>query len=421
MKDIRKRAIYTCCTVFGLSFFLCGFIVITDSLFIRHLGEESLPNAYIYESAFLMSFCFLLFFAARRISLQRILIYFLVVNLVIYGSVIPVLMWSSTPSPQYFLFLWVLTRVNNSLGRTILWMLIDAQWHTLDVYKLYSVFVSFQFLGFLASGFWVAVGVQLFGQYVDVFGLLLMMGMTIFCSAFLSRAATIEPLFNQSLFKKILRSPFVITLMVFAVVEELCWDVTEYNYFKAFSHSTAWEGDTGCFQFMGTLRALIGGVNILICLIVYPWCVKRWGMQKLIPYPYMFALSAYLVWKQLPPLLSGSVGMFAVESVFATFGDTAFNLYIKSVPVMIQAPVRLIIESWIEPLVILIAAFVLKWTKMSTLLVGGVLVLSTLIMSCVLRIQLPRASCLTSKKGVQRERGGDSAEETEEETATIAV
>jgi hypothetical protein len=185
--------------------------------------------------------------------------------------------------------------------------------------------------------------------------------------------------------KSLLKSPFVITLLVLSFSTQLMCTVTEGNYFDTLGRALQPQADGHIAEFLGKCRAGVACMNILIGLFVYNRCVRRIGLNNTILITPLFFLCVYCFWSLKDCLTCAIFGLIAIEGMLYTFDDNCMNLIFNVVPTKLKSKVRIIIGSFVEPLAILASSQLLFLFPAESRVIGLAVTLGALSLALTLR------------------------------------
>lgn len=374
-----------------------------DALFLLHVGASSLPIAYICTALGMFAIALLLLRVFHTIDIHRIFISVILIGAGFYLFAYLCLLRNLGTESEW---LWFALRIFGSLFFTVVvtcfWTFID-QYHHLQVAKrLYSLFSSMVFLGFATTGVIMRSGLIEFQHLTIIIAILLVITsfwirkiskeVQIVHDENLESSARQEDHSFKFLVLSILKSPFTLLLMSGNFMTYLMQIVTEYNYMSSFdhyfdpTHIAAAGGEEGASLtlFLGQLIAVVSISNLIFGLFIYSRLVRRFGSTSLLTVTPTILLITFAGWSLNNSLLFPIMGFFVVEGTLFVIDDSNFNLVLNAVPTKLKYKIRVIIESFFEPMGMLLSAILISipWvdSKILGLILSGCLLTITLLM-----------------------------------------
>jgi hypothetical protein len=255
------------------------------------------------------------------------------------------------------------------------WTFTD-QYHDLqEAKRVYSIYSAAYFFGTIISG----TAINLFLDKIGFAGLLLCAAASICCAMAQARGIalnvkavhddTIEGVFSgsrdsfSSVIRLIVRSRFAIVLLLLSLFIQLLLTVTEFNYMEAFGahfHSASEAIAEGKItEFLAKCRALISLCNIVFGVFFYGRFIRRMGLNNAILITPLFFLAVYSGWVFNDALALAVLGLVACDGVLFTIEDNCFNLLSNAVPAKLKSKVRIINDSFFEPIGMLVSSLLL--------------------------------------------------------------
>lgn len=394
--------------LFGLLGFLWALAVtsgqkFSDALFLLHIGAESLPIAYMCTAFGMFFIAAFLIRAFDRISIHRIFMSVLSIGIVFYCFAF-LCLWFDLGTAKGWL--WFALRIFGStffaVVVTCYWTFID-QYHHLQVAKrLYSLFTSMIFLGIAATGAIMRSG--LFDFQHIILGIVVVLFICIYWIGKISKIATpvsewtddegsAFPNFTfRYLVESIIRSRFTLLLMSANFLTYVLLVLTEYNYLSSFDQhfdpgqtvNVGDEEEASLTLFLGQAIAFVSVSNLIFGLFIYSRLVRRFGSSSLVIITPAILLFTYAGWPLSQSLFFPLLGFMVVEGTLYVIDDSNFNLLLNAVPSKLKYKIRVIIESFFEPIGMLASAIILSFTgensKTLGLLLSGILLCIALIL-----------------------------------------
>jgi HEAT repeat protein len=348
---------------------------LADGLFLEKVGTAMLPHVYLFTAIGMIVVSSVVVYSLRIVSPYRILTSVLAIGALLCLIVIFTL--SHSPPHWFWLGLKIYSRMFFSVFLACAWTFID-QYHDLqDAKRVYSLYSSAYFLGIVCSGTLISLFLNQLGHTV------------FFAMAFVSillafaetrkivhkipaiHDDTLEGVFSgdrsgfSSMLEKIFKSPFTLCLLGLSLFIQFLLTVTEFNYLETFGktfQSGAAASDLNAntvSEFLGKCRAWVSVGNILFGAFCFSPFVRRVGLNNAVLVTPIFFLIVYFGWVIHDSLLIAILGLIAVEGILFTIEDNSFNLLTKAVPAKLKSKVRIISDSFFEPVGMLISSSLL--------------------------------------------------------------
>ena len=287
---------------------------------------------------------------------------------------------------------------------TCYWTFIDQYHHLQDAKRLYSLFSSTIFLGIAATGLIMRSGLIEF-QHLT----LIIIFLLIVTAGWIGKIAKgLSPVHDEHeqegslgfhigslrlLIRSILTSRFTLLLMVGNFLIYLLLVITEYNYLASFDHhfdaghsgAQGGEEKAQLTLFLGQCLAGVSISNLIIGLFIYSRMVRRFGITSLMLFTPTILLFTFSGWQFSHSLVFPVMGLFVVEGTLYVIDDSNFNLLLNAVPSKVKYKIRVIIESFFEPIGMLTSAMLLSFSRIDSKKLGLVLAALALIVALLLR------------------------------------
>ncbi len=383
-----------------------------DALFLLHVGAEHLPTAYTFTACGMLLIAALLLYAFHHLSPYQIYLTTLSIGIAFYLFISGVHLMGINESSTWF---WYALKLAGfflfSVLMTCYWTFIDQYYHLQDGKRLYSLFSSMIFLGAASTG------LLMHSAALGLSGLLLLiLSLLIISGTYVHKIKRSIPLLIHEesehkgdvyeggspfkfLIKSIFASPFTLLLMTSNFLTYLLLVITEYNYMFTFQHvfasqdlSQAGEGtEAQLTLFLGQWLAIVSLGNLLFGLFVYSRLVRRFGISSLLMVTPFLLLFSFTGWSLSSSLLFPLIGFFVVEGTLYVIDDNNFNLLLNAVPSKLKYKIRVMIESFFEPIGILMSALLLSFFQNHSKLLGLILATFSLTVALSLRSRYLRA------------------------------
>lgn len=370
-----------------------------DALFLLHIGAESLPQAYSMIACGMFGLAFVLLYSFHKFSSYRIYLTTLLLGIGFYFFIFICLLLDIGTTSQW---LWYALKLAGfylfAVLMTCYWTFIDQYHHLQDAKRLYSLFSSTIFLGAASTGLLMNSGLlDLDHLIILIIGLL---SLTYFWVWRIARAIPLvahEDLEQEGqvyedgnyikfFIKSITSSRFTLLLMTSNFLIYLLLVITEYNYMFTFENhfanqldSNAGEGtEASLTLFLGQWLATVSVGNLFFGLFIYSRMVRRFGISGLLLITPILLIIAFTGWSVSNSLLFPLIGFFVVEGTLYIIDDSNFNLLLNAVPAKLKYKIRVMIESFFEPVGMLTSAMLLSFFQNHSKLLGLILAICSL-------------------------------------------
>lgn len=351
-------------------------------------GFHHFSSYHIYLATLLLGIGFYLFvFFCLTLNLQMISHWF----------------WYALKMSGFFLF---------TVLMTCYWTFIDQYHHLQDAKRLYSLFSSSIFLGAATTGLLMRSGLLELDHLI-----LLIIGVLAITLLWIYKISQYVPLVVHEevehkgqaieqgrsfrfLIQSILASPFTLLLMASNFLIYLLLVITEYNYMFTFQnyfslnhHPFNIEESTeaNLTLFLGQWLATVSVINLVFGLFVYSRLVRSLGIGHLLVITPLLLIMAFGGWLVNPSLLFPLIGFFVVEGTLYVVDDNNFNLLLNAVPSKLKYKIRVMIESFFEPIGMLTSALLLSLFQEQSKLLGLILAFLLLAIAFGLRSRYLKA------------------------------
>ncbi len=407
----RNALIFACLGFLWAFAATCG-LKFADALFLLHVGAESLPQAYTMTSCGMLCIACILLYAFHHFSSYRIYLTTLTLGITFYifAFICRLLevgadaqwLWYAFKLAGFFLF---------AVLMTCYWTFIDQYHHLQDAKRLYSLFSSTIFLGAASTGTLMHSGLLDLNHLI-----ILIITLLSFTYLWVRKIARDVPLvihedsaqegqvYEQGnsfkfLIKSILASPFTLLLMTSNFLIYLLLVITEYNYMFTFENYFATQpaldatGDTeaSLTLFLGKCLATVSVSNLLFGLFLYSRLVRRFGISSMLIVTPLLLIISFSGWLVSNSLVFPLIGFFVVEGTLYVIDDSNFNLLLNAVPTKVKYKIRVMIESFFEPVGMLTSAMLLSFFQEHSKLLGLILASCLLCVALALRTRYVKA------------------------------
>ncbi|GAB4237099.1 MAG: MFS transporter [Chlamydiales bacterium] len=357
-------------------------IKFSDALFLVNVGPEDLPKAYFFTACGLLISALFLLSAVHHLAPIKIYLYFTSFGFVFFGfSLLSYITDIFGGSEVYWYSLKVVSGSLFNVIFTAFWILADEHYHIQDAKRVFALFTVTVFIGNVTTGGLMRSG--LFTVPILLIFIMVLLAMSVLVALYIAKTTTkvsdekeldivsdTEFRSVSFLLRSILSSRFTILLMSFNFLMQLMIYTTEFNYYTAFvEYFGIEEGmvedsgtDSPLTRFLGQWIATVGIFNIIVGGFIYSRLVRRFGVNNLVIVTPAVLFFAFIGWKLGPPILFFPlIGFFVVEGSVYVFEDNNFSLFLNAVPNRVKYKIRVLIESFFEPIGIMLSSILLSF------------------------------------------------------------
>ena len=115
--------------------------------------------------------------------------------------------------------------------------------------------------------------------------------------------------------------------------------------------------------FLGKCLASVSICNLIFGLFIYSRMVRRFGIGSLLLITPVLLIISFTGWSLSSSLLFPLIGFFVVEGTLYVIDDNNFNFLLNAVPSKLKYKIRVMIESFFEPIGMLTSALLLSFFK----------------------------------------------------------
>lgn len=401
----EKSSLMFACLAFFWSFAVTAGLKFADALFLIHVGAEYLPTVYIITACIMIGIAAILLRVFHVLTPGKIFTIALSLGITFYLFAFFCLQINiGTESDWLWYGLRIFGFILFAVAVTCFWTFVD-QYHDLqDAKRLYGLFSSMIFLGVASTGFIMRSGLIEF-QPLTI-GIVILLLLAIFWIRKIS--SDIKPVHDETdleayvtpsehsfktLLRSILQSRFTMLLMLGNFLTYVLLVLTEYSYLSDFDHrfdtthpsQPGGEATATLTLFLGQLVTFVSLGNLLFGLFVYSRLVKRFGSTSLLIVTPTVLLITFSGWPLTDSLIFPILGYLVVEGTLYVIDDSNFNLMLNAVPSKVKYKIRVIIESFFEPIGMLTSAMLLTISWIDSKILG--LILSFVLLIVVLSLQ----------------------------------
>ncbi|ANH79035.1 MFS transporter [Candidatus Chlamydia sanziniae] len=364
----EKRALLFLCLglVWGMGCY--GTLALAEGLFIEKLGSIELPKIYLGSSLILCLFSSLVLYNLfqKRVS-PRTLFLTPVISTVICNVYLLFFSIVTTDLPRFPLFfyriiIWSLT----IFSYTSFWSFVDQFFNLQDGKRHFCIFNAIIFLGDAIGSGIVATLVHVLGiqGMLILFSIALLLTLPIVFYVSNSLKALVDdhdhfldtghpPRISQAL-KLCFADKYTFYLLCFYFLMQLLAIATEFNYLKVFEVVFTSKEEFHLIAHIGKCALWISLGNMCFALFAYSRIIKNLGINNVILFAPLCFLSLFFCWIFNTSLCIATIAMVVREGVTYALDDNNLQLLIYGVPNKIRSQIRIVIESFIEPIGMLV-------------------------------------------------------------------
>lgn len=386
---------------------------LSDGLFLEKMGAQFLPVFFLITALSMISVSTIVLYILRYTSPYRILTFALSLGAIL--CILAAFFVHASPPPWFWFAFKISSRMIFAVLFACSWTFID-QYHDLqDAKRVYSLYSSAYFVGNICSGTIINLTLNFLGAptLLGIASIALFIAVAEAKHIALKTPAvhddSMDGVFSSdrssfaSIVHLICRSPFTISLLSLSLITQLLITVSEFSYMDSFgkilhiigSSSSGNEGHIA--EFLGKCRAYISAGNILVGMFFYSRFVQRIGLSNTILITPLFFLAVYSQWIAYDTLFVAILGLIAVDGVLFTIEDNCFNLLSNAVPIQLKSKVRIINDSFFEPIGMLLSSLLLFGLQSSSRWLGLVLTIISLTITFFLRSFYSKAILINLK------------------------
>lgn len=369
----------------------------SDALFLLHVGAESLPTIYKLIPCGMLTLSIFLIYTYHKFDTYKIFLAILSIEIAFYlGTYLSLQLGIGVDSQWIWYALRVAAALFLTMTITVYWTFIDRYHHFQDAKRMYGFFSSAIFLGATCTGLLMSSALFTFSQ------------LTLFIAATLGVAVLlVKKISNhliptqdeteqveapspplKSLLSSIARSPFTCFLIASNLLIFLLWVTTEFNYLTAFDHYFDPEGlskvggeeKAELTIFIGKVFGIVSFSNIFIGLFLYSRMVRGFGLSNLLLLTPLLFIVTFFGWQFTTSLAIPLLGYFIVEGLLIVVDDSNFSLLVNAIPNKVKHKVRVIVETFFEPIGMLASGILMSTPGIDTKVMGLFLSILLLIM-----------------------------------------
>ena len=351
----------------------------SEALFLIHVGASALPQIYMISAAAMLLPALFLFRNVNRLAAAT-LFKGIIRLLITFYAVVYLLLLSGCGATVW---IWYLLRVASFLLWGIMvtgyWTFTDQYHNMQDAKRLYVLFSSAIFAGLGCTGLTMRTALFTFEQIV--IAVIALAALALLLVRSIDRKLHIAhddsakeeveislPMALTRFFGLLLHSPFALLIMVSNFMICLMWVTTEFNYLSVFDQVYDSEAlitqnvgtQAPLILFLGECVAAVSISNLVFGLFFYSRITRRFGIGNMLLFSPTVIAFAFVGWMRFELLAFMLLAYFIVEGSLEVIDDSNFNLLLNAVPRRLKYRVRIAIESFLEPLAMLLGGLLLS-------------------------------------------------------------
>jgi hypothetical protein len=356
------------------------------SLFLKKIGSSNLPFAYTIQALGMLCMSCLFIYVSRRMSSNKILISVYSIATTFFIAIAFFL--SNSNSLIFFYVLQVVTCIILAAYIASFWTFIDKYHDLQDAKRKYGLYNAAYFSGYIISGIFINYFFDKLGPnltyIVIVLGLIFSICQVINIS---KKTASFEDdnvddLFSggknhfKKLFKIFFNSPYALVVVFTSIVVQLLLTCTEFTYMKTFD--TVFDvhnvdvalRDNFIAEFLSKCKAYISFGNIIIGMFVYRKMVRRIGLCNMVILPSILFFALYSKWLFIDTIVIAVLAVIADEGILYAIEDNNFNLLVTAAPSKLKGTLRIVNDSFFEPIGMLLSSIFLIFLQNNSKIFG---------------------------------------------------
>lgn len=373
------------------------------SLFLEKVGAQSLPLSYLISGLCMITTACLFIYLLKTISPYKILISVISFALCLYllssiaiNSKVPTWFWFFLQTSTYVL-------VNGLIS--CFWIFLD-QYHDLqEAKRIFGVYNASYFFGYMLGGMAINLTFDIIGSSGLLIIVVCMLAFSIIIANIINDKIScveddsIDLFFSEgkkgflTIANTFFKSNFALILVAMSLIIQLLRTTTEFGYMETFGKL-----NQSIPEFLGKIKAFIAAGNIIFGLLFYRRFVRRAGLGNMILIPPLFFLMVYSEWLVSSTLIIAIMGIIAVEGVLYCLGENNVNLLMNAAPAKLKGILRVINDSFFEPLGMLLSSLFLIFLQSEHKLFGFILAAIFLIVSFIIKNSYSRSLFTTLKQ-----------------------
>ena len=392
--DERKKVLLFFLVSFAWSIAASFGVVLSDALLIKFAGAQSLPLSFTIAAVGMLLFSGIFLYLYNRKEVSQIFKRW-VFGAIVFYLVSFFFICTHVKNPYFFIFFKAISYIIQIGFYSCFWSFVDQYFALQNAKRLFGIFYSAIFLGTAVAGAVVTFS----NNSSTIYLILALIVLSLSCCSFLityiqNKMSKLPDDFQEfvvtktsprELIKYIVNSPFTLLLLSFCIMLQILLVITEYEYLFGLQLLFGSHSGNDLTQFLGRLYLFGSLFNIFFGVFIYGRLIKKAGLNNVILIVPLFFTSLFCGWYVSSHLIFSVMGFIAVEGVLTLVEDNNFTLLLNAVPLKVKNKIRIISESLIEPIGILISSLLMMLFQSKSKTLGLCLSLLFLVVGLLLR------------------------------------
>ncbi len=354
----------------------------TDSLFMTKLGSEALTDAYCIASCFMIVIGTVIIRLINSITAAQLLKAILSVGIALFtGFASFIAFYEGFDTPTFWFVAKIANQLFSILACSGFWLFYDQYFIKRYSSKHYALLCCASFVGYGFAGLVLHFNQ---GSALSSFSWqLVLITLSLGCVYLIAKiqpqtyhnTKNVVHFNDQSSLRdylvSLLKSPIACVLAFLTMLLFVLSTTAEYTYLYMFedyyqSTSTAWvesQVQSDMAKTLGTCCALVGIGNLVTGIFLYCRCYLP--LRILAWLAPVFAGSAFLFWHKDPQLVYPAIAVLIVDGLYPLIEDNNVNGLVGAVPSKLKQKIRLLIETFSEPVGMLFSSILIAYSSMS--------------------------------------------------------
>jgi len=379
----------------------------SDALLLINIGSKALPTVYVICACGMIIPAIILLNVINRVQSKNILLTIIGTVIVFYTSIFFMLKNGIGVEDKW---IWYVLRILSFQLDTILitsyWTFIDQYHNMQDAKRMYVLFSLTVFCGQACTGLIMQSSLMSFTTVLLL--IITLMIIAAFLVTVISKKVHIAHDHSNSegsgiqsqrmTFKgtaaAILKSRFTLLVMLNNFLIFLMWVTAEYNYLGFFDMHFDPPGtilpaggakNAEITVFLGKMIATVSVTNLIFGLFLYSRLIRRFGVTSLLFFTPIIMIVAMSGWTFMPVIIFPILAYFLVEGFLEIVDESNFNLLLNAVPKNLKYRIRILIESFLEPMAMLSSGVLLSIPGINTVTLCLFLSIAALSVAMIIR------------------------------------
>jgi HEAT repeat protein len=380
---------------------------------LEKVGASYLPITYMITALTLIVIFSIFLYLLRTITPYSVFFKVISFSAIFYFAFSIILM--KNPTTLFFFAFKIFSDISLAALIACYWNFLD-QYHDLqDAKRIYGIYNTAYFFGYMLSG----IAINLFYNSTPKYFLFIIASISMIFA--LNTVKNIKKKINDieddvlegffsagkrgfsSIMRIFYKSPFVIFLVASSLIIQLLKTTTEFSYMETLGKTLTPHLATNpnlIAEFLGKCQAIIASVNIVLGIFFYRKFVRKIGLGNMVLIPSLFFLSLYSSWLFYNSLIIVVIAIFAVDGILDTIDDNNFNLLVNAAPSKIRGTLRIINDSFFEPIGMLLSSIFLLFTSQYSIFFGFSLTTIFLVGAFIIKKLYPKSILKNLKENV---------------------